>query len=84
MNWITIIGLLAALGTTTSFLPQLIKSWKTHKTHDVSLPMYIVLCTSVFLWLIYGILIRDLPLILANVVTFILATSILLLKIKYR
>ena len=84
MNWVTIIGLLAATGTTISFLPQVIKSWKTHKTQDISLPMYIVLCTGVCLWLVYGFLIKDLPIVLANGITLILALSILFLKIKYK
>lgn len=84
MTLITTIGLLAALLTTISFLPQVIKSWKIRKTRDISLPMYIILVTGLFLWLIYGILIKDLPLILANLVTLILASSVLFLKIKYQ
>ena len=84
MTLITAIGLFAALLTTVAFLPQVIKTWKTKKTRDISFTMYIILVTGVFLWLIYGFLIKDLPLILANLVTLILASSILFLKIKYK
>lgn len=83
MDWITIIGLFAAVGTTVSFLPQLIKSWKTKKTKDVSLGMYSILIVGITLWLIYGFLIKDLPLILANTVSWVLTSSILILKIRY-
>lgn len=84
MNIITIIGLVAAALTTISTLPQAIKSWKTKKTGDLSLLMYSFFSFGVLLWLIYGISIGDLPLILANTVTFILASFVLVLKIKYK
>ena len=84
MTLITVLCLLAASLTTISFLPQIIKIWKTQKTGDISFVMYIILVTGVFLWLIYGFLIKDLPLILANLVTLILVSSVLFLKIKYK
>jgi len=84
MALIIILGLLAALLTTIAFLPQVIKIWKTQKTGDISLIMYIILVTGVFLWLIYGFLIEDLPLIIANLITLILVSFVLFLKIKYK
>jgi len=83
IEWMTIIGLAAAVFTTIAFLPQAIKSIKTKQTRDISLPMYVIFTTGVFLWLVYGITISDIPLILANGVTFILAGVILVLKIKH-
>ncbi len=82
MNIVTIVGLLAAAGTTFSFLPQAIKSWKSRHTGDISLPMYILLVSGVALWLVYGILLKDLPIILANSVTLIFTIPILILKLK--
>ncbi|MBN1544395.1 SemiSWEET transporter [Candidatus Woesearchaeota archaeon] len=79
----TIIGLLAATGTTASFIPQVLKIYRTKKTTDLSLKMYAILTTGVFLWLVYGIIERDLPIILANAITFIFSSSILALKIKH-
>ena len=83
MNYITIIGLIAATLTTISFLPQAIKSWKTRSARDLSLGMFVTFCTGVLLWLIYGLLNQDVPIILSNAVTFVLALAILILKIKH-
>lgn len=83
MDLTNILGLLAGLLTTTAFLPQLIKAWKTKSLNDISLGMFVVLCTGVLLWIIYGVLIHSLPVILTNSATFVLAFSILVLKIKH-
>ena len=65
------IGFFAALCTTIAFLPQALKVWKTKSTKDISLYMFIIFTIGVFSWLVYGIIISDLPIILANVVTLI-------------
>jgi MtN3 and saliva related transmembrane protein len=82
MGYVTVIGLMAGILTTLSFLPQVIKSWKTRKTRDISSIAYSLLTIGIFLWLVYGLLLEDLPLILANGIAFVLASSILLLKIR--
>jgi MtN3 and saliva related transmembrane protein len=79
---ITTIGLLAACLTTISFLPQAIKIICTKQTHGISLLMYVLFCLGVLLWLIYGLIILDLPIILANAVTLALSSIVLFLKIK--
>jgi len=79
---ISFIGYIAAVCTTIAFLPQVVKTWKTKKTKDISLPMYIILVTGAFLWFIYGIFLNDAAIYLANGFTLLLATSILYLKIK--
>jgi len=84
MNLITLLGLVAATFTTVSFLPQAIKTIKTKRTKDLSLGMYSVLTTGIFLWLLYGIFIQDLPIILANGITLIFTAIILFLIIKYK
>ncbi|CAD7774324.1 PQ loop repeat protein [Candidatus Methanoperedenaceae archaeon GB50] len=84
MNWITTIGLIAATCTTISFLPQVLKTIKTKHTEDLSIGMYSVLTTGIFLWFIYGILIKDLPVMIANGITLIFSTTILILKLKYK
>ncbi len=80
----TALGLAAATLTTAAFLPQVIKTWRTRKTRDISLGMFLVLCLGIGLWLVYGILRGDLPLILANAVTLALAGTILMFKLKYK
>jgi MtN3 and saliva related transmembrane protein len=84
MDWITFVGLLAGTLTTVAFLPQVLKTWRSKSAEDISLGMFLTLCTGIFLWLVYGVFTRDLPVILANFVTFILASTILWLKFKYK
>ncbi len=83
MDGITIVGFLAAFCTTISFLPQVIRIIKIKETKDISFLMYAILITGIFLWIIYGILKQDMPVIVANIITFVLATTVLILKIKY-
>jgi MtN3 and saliva related transmembrane protein len=84
MNLVTILGLVAASLTTGSFLPQAIKAIKTKHTKDLSLGMYSVLTTGIVLWLIYGILVKDIPIIASNCVTLVFTSAILILKLKYK
>jgi len=82
MNIPTLIGLAAATLTTISFLPQAIKTIKTKETKGISIGMYSIFTTGILLWLIYGITVKDLPLIIANAITLIFTTTILLLVLK--
>ncbi len=84
MNWITIMGFVAASLTTCAFLPQVIKTWRMKETRDISLWMYLVFTIGVSLWLGYGILIGDYPIAIANGATLILALIILIAKIRYK
>ncbi len=79
---VTFIGLLAGILTTVAFVPQVIKTWRSHSTHDISLAMFAIFTSGVFAWLVYGLVIGDLPIIGANAVTFVLAGTILFLKIR--
>jgi len=81
---IKLIGFVAAICTTVAFAPQLIKAWKTRSTKDISLAMFLVFFTGVALWLLYGVLIGDAPVAIANAVTLILSGAILALKLKYK
>lgn len=83
-DWITAIGIVAAVLTTTAFAPQVIKAWRSRSTADVSLTMFLMLVTGIALWLAYGLLIGDWPLILANGVTIALAGAILLAKLRFK
>ncbi|HEX7482415.1 MAG TPA: SemiSWEET transporter [Candidatus Bathyarchaeia archaeon] len=83
MDAITIIGLIAALFTTVSLLPQLIKVYKTKSTKDISTGMFTLFGAGVFLWFVYGVFVNDLPIIVANSLAFIQAAVILFFKAKY-
>lgn len=84
MNFITIIGLVAAICTTVSFIPQAIKTIKTKDTSGISLSMYSLFAFGTVMWLIYGIFSSNLPVSLANGVTLIFSLIILFYKIKYK
>jgi MtN3 and saliva related transmembrane protein len=84
MDYITIIGLMAAAFTTVSLLPQLLRVRKTKSAKDISLGMFSLFTGGVLLWFIYGVYLNDLPIILANGLAFIQSLAILALKIKYK
>lgn len=75
------IGLMAAIFTTVSFLPQVYKTWKTGDTSGISLAMYSIFVIGIACWLVYGIYLESWPMIVANAITLILAGSILIMKI---
>ena len=80
---VTLIGFTAATLTTASFVPQVFQTIRTKRTKDLSLSMYTAVTCGVFLWFVYGLLLNDPPMYLANGVTLILASIILYLKIKH-
>jgi MtN3 and saliva related transmembrane protein len=82
MNWISIIGLVAAVFTSTSFLPQALKTIRTKDTSSISLSMYILFTFGTLMWFIYGLASDNLPVWLANGFTLILASIILFFKIQ--
>ncbi len=84
MSITTIIGLLAAFGTTVSFLPQAIKTISTKDTSGISLSMYGLFTAGTLLWLAYGLMSNSLPVIIANAITFLFASIILVYKIRYK
>ncbi|MBY0425931.1 MAG: SemiSWEET transporter [Cytophagales bacterium] len=77
-----LIGTLAAICTTVSFLPQAWQVYKTKNTDAISLAMYLIFNIGIVLWLCYGILIHSTPIIYSNVITFVFAFYILMVKIS--
>jgi len=82
-KWVDIVGSLAAILTTISFLPQAWHSFKTRDVSGVSLGMYSVFTVGVALWLVYGLLLRAWPIVVANVITLGLAMAILGMKVVF-
>lgn len=80
MEWA---GYLAAVMTTLAFVPQAIKTIRSKDTRSISLGMYVVFTTGIGFWLVYGIALNSMPMILANIVTFLLSGTILALKLKH-
>jgi len=82
MTGVTALGLLAGAVTTVAFVPQVMKTFRTRSTHDISLWMFSILVAGIAAWLVYGVVIHDVPLMLANAVTLLLAGTILVFKIR--
>jgi len=82
MDYLTILGVVAGALTTSSFIPQIIKIIKTRSAKDVSLVMFIIISFGISLWLVYGILKNDFPIMIANAVTLVFNLTILFLKYK--
>lgn len=82
MNFVTIIGFMAATCTTVSFIPQVLHILRTRDTKGISLSMYSIFTVGIACWLLYGCFLGSAPIIFANAVTLLLALTILFLKIK--
>lgn len=80
---IGIIGIVAGVLTTSSFIPQIVKIVKTRQVRDLSLVMFVFFTIGIFLWLIYGIFIGELPIILANSTGLVLSSYILYAKLFF-
>ena len=82
MSMTTLVGFFAGFLTTISFLPQVVKTWKSKSASDLSLGMFSVFSLGVMFWLAYGFLIQEPPIIFWNTVTLVLALTILIMKLK--
>lgn len=80
---VEILGLVAGAFTTIAFVPQVLKSLQTKRTKDISIGWIVLVIVGVFLWLIYGLLVNDVPVIVANLFTEIFALTVLIAKLKY-
>jgi len=83
MEYSFTIGMVAAVLTTASFLPQVIKCYKTRQTKDISIIMYSLFSLGVAFWVVYGIIVEAVPVIIANAITLLLVLSIIYFKSKF-
>lgn len=83
MTNLDILGLVATCFTTSSFIPQVIRTWKTRDVSGIALSTYVIITAGLALWLIYGILKGDLPLIVANSMMVLLTLAITIMKIVF-
>lgn len=84
IGWTEILGLVAGACTTAAVTPQIWKAWKTEEVEDVSIGMYLVLITGLALWLVYGIIKSDIPIIATNGTALLLNLFMLYLIFRYR
>ncbi len=78
-----LLGLVAGTLTTISFVPQVLKVWRSRSAADISLAMFLLFTVGVLLWGIYGVLIGSLAVIVANAVTFVLTVGIIAMKLRW-
>ena len=84
MDWTQVIGLAAGVFTSTSMIPQVVKTIKEKKAEDVSLVMLLILMSGIILWIIYGIKKNDLPIIATNGFSLLVNIIMIILRLKYK
>lgn len=83
MNWTPIIGLVAGILTSSSMLPQVVKTIREKKADDVSLFMLVVLMLGVATWVVYGVMREDMPIIVTNSFSLLVNITMIILRLKY-
>ena len=84
MDTIVLVGYIAGTLTTLSFVPQVARAWKLKETRDLSLAMLLLFALGVLLWTLYGVWTGSMPIIAANIITFVLILVLLWMKVKYQ
>ena len=79
-----ILGMVAGACTTIAFVPQVIKTYRSRSARDLSLGMFSIFTLGVTLWLVYGVVQHELPIILANAATMVMAETLLVFKLMWR
>jgi len=83
MDGFTVLGLCAGALTTSGYVPQIIKGYRTRKMLDVSFMMVSILCVGMFMWIIYGLSQNDIPLIVSNTIGTSFLATLIAMKIHY-
>lgn len=83
MNWTPIIGLVAGILTSSSMVPQVVKTIREKKAQEVSLAMLVVLMLGVATWVVYGIIRDDMPIIVTNSFSLMINITMIFLRLKY-
>ena len=83
MTALDLLGLVATCFTTSSFVPQVWRTWKTRDVSGISLPTYVIITIGLALWLVYGWLRGDMPLMVANAVMVVLTGAITVMKLRF-
>ncbi len=84
MNFVSLVGFAAGTLCTLAYLPQALHSFRTKSVSDISLLMLVSLNIGLLLWVAYGVMIRSLPLVLPNAITFFLAFPLLVMKLRFQ
>jgi MtN3 and saliva related transmembrane protein len=82
VDWI-VLGLIAGALTTSGFIPQIVKGYRTKKMNDVSILMISILCVGMFLWIVYGYVMNDLALLISNIIGTTFLAILVTMKFHY-
>ena len=77
-----LLGTAAGTLTTVAFVPQVARAWRTKSVADLSLWMLLAFASGVLLWTLYGVVTKAMPLIVSNSITFVLALTLLVMKLR--
>jgi MtN3 and saliva related transmembrane protein len=83
-EYLPYLGFIAGTITVTSFLPQVVRTWRTRRTRDLSMGMFALLVTASTLWMIYGVLGHDWPVVATNGGMVALNLSLVVAKVRYK
>ena len=84
MDLATVLGTVAGVLTTAAFVPQVVKTWRSRSARDISGVMFAAFSLGVALWIVYGVMVRSAPVVVANSVTLLLAVAVLVMKARFR
>jgi len=84
MDFATALGTVAGILTTAAFVPQVVKTWRSRSARDISGVMFVAFSIGVALWIVYGVMVRSAPVVIANSVTLVLALAVLGMKARFR
>jgi MtN3 and saliva related transmembrane protein len=84
MDFATALGTVAGILTTAAFVPQVVKTWRSRSARDISGVMFVAFSIGVALWIVYGVMVRSAPVVVANSVTLVLALAVLGMKARFR
>jgi len=84
MEFIEVMGLLGALLSSLTFIPQVVRTWQIKSAGDLSMGMLLIVFSSTIVWLVYGFALDLLPVIIANGIIFILSLVLIYFKIKFK
>ncbi len=82
VDWV-VLGLIAGALTTSGYIPQIVKGYRTKKMHDVSILMISILCVGMFLWIVYGYLVNDTALLISNIIGTTFLAILVAMKFHY-
>ena len=78
------LGSIAGLLTTVAFVPQVLRTWQSRSAADLSMSMLVTFALGIVLWIVYGIMLKESPIVVTNVITLILSVALIVMKVRFQ